>query len=91
MPPAPLLPDGRPVTPPPLCLSLDTALILNKLDKQLSTQCGPTLIFKQVLGHPYCDNNYAALLVECRLYIYVIMQQSSIKRDNMSLKKVVGH
>ena len=92
MPPAPLLPDGRPVTPP-LCLSLDTALILNKLDKhkQLSTQCGPTLIFKQVLGHPYCDNNYAPLLVECRLYIYVIMQQSSIKRDNMSLKKVVGH
>ena len=64
---------------------------LNKLDKQLSTQCGPTLIFKQVLGHPYCDNNYAALLVECRLYIYVIMQQSSIKRDNMSLKKDVGH
>ena len=51
---------------------------LNKLDKQL-------------LGHPYCDNNYAALLVECRLYIYVIMQQSSIKRDNMSLKKDVGH
>ena len=87
MPPAPLLPDGRPVTP--LCLSPGYGL--NKLDKQLSTQCGPTLIFKQVVGHPYCDNNYAALLVECRSYIYVIMQQSSIKRDNMSLKKDVGH
>ena len=49
---------------------------------------------KQTLGHPNCDNNNATLFVECRLYIYaimLIMQQSSIKRDNMSLKKVVDH
>ena len=41
----------------------------------------------QTLGHPHCDDNYATLFVECRLCL--IMQQSSIKSDNMSLKTVV--
>ena len=51
---------------------------------------GPTLLLsKRWVTLDHCGNNYAALFVECRLYIYVIMQQSSIKRDNMSLKKVV--
>ena len=48
--------------------------------------------FKQTLGHPYCDNNYATLFVECQLsnYVDLIMQQSSFKSDNMSLKKCCG-
>ena len=82
----PLLPDGRPVTP--LCLSLDTALILNKLDnhKQLSTQYGPTLI----LSKCWVTLIVIIIMQPC-VWNAFIMQQSSIKRDNMSLKKVVGH
>ena len=47
----------------------------------------------QTLGHPHCDNNYAALFVECRScnYVGLIMQQSSIKSNNMPLKKAVDH
>ena len=39
-----------------------------------------------MLGHPHCDNNYATLFLECWLWNYVIMQQSSIQSDNMSKK-----
>ena len=48
--------------------------------------------FKQTLGHPHCDNNYATLFVECRLrnYVDLIIQQSSFKSDDMSLKKCCG-
>ena len=47
--------------------------------------------FKQTVGHPYCDYNYATFFVECRLCKYVITQQASIKCDKISLKKVVDH
>ena len=47
----------------------------------------------QTLGHPHCDNNYAALFVECRLcnYVYLIMQKLSNKSVNTSLKKDVDY
>ena len=47
----------------------------------------------QTLGHPHCDNNYAASLwnAEYAIMYGLIMQESSIKSDNMSLKKVVDH
>ena len=48
----------------------------------------------QTLGHPHCDNNYAILFLwnaEYAIMYGLIRQESSIKSDNMSLKKVVDH
>ena len=47
----------------------------------------------QTLGPPHCDNNYTNCLwnAEYAIMYGLIMQESSIKSDNMSLKKIVDH
>ena len=44
----------------------------------------------QTLGHPHSDNNYAPCLwnAEYAIMYGLIRQESSIKSDNMSLKKL---
>ena len=72
---------------------------LNELDKhkQLSTKCcvnvdrGPKLILSKRWVTRIVIIIMQPFFVECRLCKYVIIQQASIKSDNISLKKAVDH